>query len=78
MECQSRRGIEIARASGAKEAWCGAGGAIPTSHLMGGTIMGSGLAILWSIATVKATKSRISGVADQASFDRGCGRSSDV
>ena len=35
-------GLKIARASGAKEAWSARGGAIPTSHLMGGTIMGSG------------------------------------
>src|SRR5216683_2507814 len=35
-------GLKIAKASGAKEAWSARGGAIPTSHLMGGTIMGSG------------------------------------
>ena len=33
-------GLKVARAAGAKEAWS-AGGAIPTSHLMGGTIMGT-------------------------------------
>jgi choline dehydrogenase-like flavoprotein len=35
-------GLKIAKASGAKEAWSARGGAIPTSHLMGGTIMGAG------------------------------------
>jgi choline dehydrogenase-like flavoprotein len=34
--------LKIAKASGAKEAWSARSGAIPTSHLMGGTIMGSG------------------------------------
>jgi choline dehydrogenase-like flavoprotein len=34
-------GLKVAKASGAKEAWS-ARGAIPTSHLMGGTIMGPG------------------------------------
>ncbi len=34
-------GLKVAKASGAKEAWS-ARGAIPTSHLMGGTIMGTG------------------------------------
>ncbi len=33
-------GLKIAKASGAKEAWS-ARGSIPTSHLMGGTIMGT-------------------------------------
>jgi choline dehydrogenase-like flavoprotein len=33
-------GLKIAKASGAKEAWS-ARGSIPTSHLMGGTIMGA-------------------------------------
>jgi choline dehydrogenase-like flavoprotein len=37
-------GLKIAKASGAKEAWSGRGGAIPTSHLMGGTIMGTSAA----------------------------------
>jgi choline dehydrogenase-like flavoprotein len=36
-------GLKIARAAGAKEAWS-ARGSIPTSHLMGGTIMGAGVA----------------------------------
>jgi choline dehydrogenase-like flavoprotein len=34
-------GLKVAKASGAKEAWSSRG-AIPTSHLMGGTIMGTG------------------------------------
>jgi choline dehydrogenase-like flavoprotein len=34
-------GLKIANAAGAKEAWSGRG-AIPTIHLMGGTIMGTG------------------------------------
>jgi choline dehydrogenase-like flavoprotein len=34
-------GLKVAKASGAGEAWS-ARGAIPTSHLMGGTIMGTG------------------------------------
>lgn len=34
-------GLKIAKAAGAKEAWSGRG-AIPTIHLMGGTIMGTG------------------------------------
>jgi choline dehydrogenase-like flavoprotein len=34
-------GLKVAKASGATEAWS-ARGAIPTSHLMGGTIMGTG------------------------------------
>ena len=34
-------GLRIAKAAGAKEAWS-ARGAIPTIHLMGGTIMGTG------------------------------------
>ena len=34
-------GLKVAKAAGAKEAWS-ARGAIPTSHLMGGTIMGTG------------------------------------
>jgi choline dehydrogenase-like flavoprotein len=34
-------GLKVAKASGAKEAWS-ARGSIPTSHLMGGTIMGTG------------------------------------
>jgi choline dehydrogenase-like flavoprotein len=34
-------GLKVAKASGAREAWSGRG-AIPTSHLMGGTIMGTG------------------------------------
>ena len=33
-------GLKIAHAAGAKEAWS-ARGSIPTSHLMGGTIMGT-------------------------------------
>jgi choline dehydrogenase-like flavoprotein len=33
-------GLKVAKASGAKEAWS-ARGAIPTSHLLGGTIMGT-------------------------------------
>jgi choline dehydrogenase-like flavoprotein len=36
-------GLEIAKAAGAKEAWSGRGN-IPTIHLMGGTIMGTGAA----------------------------------
>jgi choline dehydrogenase-like flavoprotein len=36
-------GLKVAKASGAKEAWSGRG-AIPTSHLMGGTIMGASAA----------------------------------
>jgi choline dehydrogenase-like flavoprotein len=36
-------GLKVAKAAGAKEAWS-ARGAIPTSHLMGGTIMGTGAA----------------------------------
>jgi choline dehydrogenase-like flavoprotein len=36
-------GLKVAKASGAKEAWS-ARGAIPTSHLMGGTIMGTSAA----------------------------------
>jgi choline dehydrogenase-like flavoprotein len=35
-------GLKIAKASGAREAWSARGGPVPTSHLMGGTIMGSG------------------------------------
>ncbi len=35
-------GLKIARAAGAKESWTGT--AIPTSHLHGGTIMGTGVA----------------------------------
>ena len=34
-------GLKVAKAAGAKEAWSSRG-SIPTSHLMGGTIMGSG------------------------------------
>ena len=34
-------GLKIAKASGAKEAWSGRG-VMPTSHLLGGTIMGAG------------------------------------
>jgi choline dehydrogenase-like flavoprotein len=34
-------GLKVAKASGAREAWS-ARGSIPTSHLMGGTIMGTG------------------------------------
>jgi choline dehydrogenase-like flavoprotein len=34
-------GLKIAKASGAKEVWSARGGPVPTSHLMGGTIMGS-------------------------------------
>jgi choline dehydrogenase-like flavoprotein len=34
-------GLKVAKAAGAKEAWS-ARGAIPTSHLLGGTIMGTG------------------------------------
>jgi len=37
-------GLKVAKASGAKEAWVSRGGAIPTSHLMGGTIMGTSAA----------------------------------
>jgi choline dehydrogenase-like flavoprotein len=33
-------GLKVAKAAGAKEAWS-ARGAMPTSHLMGGTIMGT-------------------------------------
>src|ERR1700746_3082309 len=36
-------GLKVARASGAKEAWS-ARGAMPTSHLLGGTIMGTSAA----------------------------------
>ena len=36
-------GLNVAKASGAREAWS-ARGSIPTSHLMGGTIMGTGAA----------------------------------
>ena len=36
-------GLKIAKAAGAKEAWS-ARGMIPTSHLMGGTVMGAGAA----------------------------------
>jgi choline dehydrogenase-like flavoprotein len=36
-------GLKVAKASGAKEAWSSRG-SIPTSHLMGGTIMGTGAA----------------------------------
>jgi choline dehydrogenase-like flavoprotein len=36
-------GLQIAKAAGAKEAWS-ARGSIPTSHLMGGTVMGTGAA----------------------------------
>src|SRR3954454_25108584 len=36
-------GLKIAKAAGAKEAWS-ARGTIPTSHLMGGTVMGTGAA----------------------------------
>ena len=36
-------GLKVAKASGAKEAWS-ARGAIPTSHLLGGTIMGTNAA----------------------------------
>jgi choline dehydrogenase-like flavoprotein len=35
-------GLKVAKAAGASEAWVQRQGAIPTSHLMGGTIMGSG------------------------------------
>ena len=35
-------GMKIAKATGAKEAWPGKGPVIPTSHLLGGTIMGTG------------------------------------
>jgi choline dehydrogenase-like flavoprotein len=35
-------GLQVAKASGAKEAWVSRQAAIPTSHLMGGTIMGTG------------------------------------
>src|ERR1700731_1654627 len=34
-------GLKIAKASGAKEAWSARGGPVPTSHLMGGAIMGT-------------------------------------
>jgi choline dehydrogenase-like flavoprotein len=34
------QGLKVAKSAGAKEAWS-ARGAIPTSHLMGGTIMGT-------------------------------------
>jgi choline dehydrogenase-like flavoprotein len=34
-------GLEVAKASGAREAWVSRQVAIPTSHLMGGTIMGT-------------------------------------
>jgi choline dehydrogenase-like flavoprotein len=34
-------GLQVAKASGAKEAWVSRQAAIPTSHLMGGTIMGT-------------------------------------
>lgn len=37
-------GLKVAKASGAKEAWSARGGAIATSHLMGGTIMGTSAA----------------------------------
>jgi choline dehydrogenase-like flavoprotein len=36
-------GLKVAKASGAKEAWSSRG-SIPTSHLMGGTIMGASAA----------------------------------
>jgi len=36
-------GLKVAHAAGAKEAWS-ARGSIPTSHLMGGTIMGTSVA----------------------------------
>jgi choline dehydrogenase-like flavoprotein len=35
-------GVKVAKAAGAKEAWA-ARGAIPTAHLLGGTIMGTGV-----------------------------------
>ena len=41
MEREFRGRPEVAKAAGAKEAWS-ARGAIPTIHLMGGTIMGTG------------------------------------
>jgi choline dehydrogenase-like flavoprotein len=34
-------GLKVAKAAGAREAWVSRNGAIPTSHLMGGTIMGT-------------------------------------
>ena len=34
-------GLKVAKAAGAKQAWSSRG-SIPTSHLMGGTIMGTG------------------------------------
>jgi choline dehydrogenase-like flavoprotein len=36
--------LKVAKASGAKEASSGRGGPVPTSHLMGGTIMGTSAA----------------------------------
>ena len=33
--------MKVAKAAGAKEAWPGKGPVIPTSHLLGGTIMGT-------------------------------------
>jgi choline dehydrogenase-like flavoprotein len=36
-------GLKVAKAAGAKQAWSSRG-SIPTSHLMGGTIMGTGAA----------------------------------
>ncbi len=35
-------GLKVAKAAGAKEAWVSRQAAIPTRHLMGGTIMGTG------------------------------------
>jgi choline dehydrogenase-like flavoprotein len=37
------QGLKVAKAAGAKEAWSGRG-SIPTSHLMGGTIIGNSAA----------------------------------
>ena len=35
-------GVKIAKATGAKEVWPAKGPVMPTSHLLGGTIMGTG------------------------------------
>ena len=49
-------GLKIAKAAGAKEVWSGRGN-IPTIHLMGGTIMGTGArATRWSTATARPTR----------------------
>lgn len=62
------QGVAVAKATDAKEVWLGKGPVIPTTHLHGRAIMGTGWQTPWSTAAAKPTKSPTCGWPAPAPF----------